>query len=174
MTHRLVPGALAEHGVSAPIRLSNRWTFVFQVGTPLGIALLLLVAALAFADMLPGRGADPRVTPWHILSVAIVAALVWSVLLVRLKEAWLDGDALRVSSFRHTERIPLAQIREVRTWKWLNPKVVKVHFEGDSRFGKSIPFVLPAQLFPIPWEDHPLAQALRGQVAKARQKSGVM
>jgi hypothetical protein len=90
------------------------------------------------------------------------------IFLVRLKKVWLDGDNLRVSSFRHTERIPLAQIREVRTWKSLNPKVVKVLLENDSRFGKSILFILPAQMFPIPWQDHPLAEALRAEVAKAR------
>jgi len=174
MTQRLVPGAVAEHGVAAPIRLSSRWTYVFQVGTPLGFALLLLAAALAFADMLPGWGAAPRVTPWHILSVAIVAALVWSVPVLHLKEAWLDGDALRVSSFRHTERIPLTQIREVRTWKWLKPKLVIVLLDGDSRFGKSILFILPAQMFPFPWQDHPLAETLRAEVAKARQKAGAV
>jgi hypothetical protein len=70
--------------------------------------------------------------------------------------------------------IPLAQIREVRTYKWLNPKLAKVLLDGDSRFGKSILFALPLQFLPLPWEDHALAEGLREEVAKARTKLGCM
>lgn len=160
----LTAGDLAEPENAVPIRLSSRCTFYWKVSTPVGIASFLVLATLSFAGVLPENPA----MPWVFLAMAISAALAWWGILLRLKDAWLDGDSLRVSSLHDTERIPLAQIREVRTWKWLNPNLVKVLLDGDSRFGKSILFALPIQLFPIPWQDHSLAEALRDEVAKAR------
>src|SRR5262249_46350658 len=156
--------SLAEPARSAPIRLSTRCTYYWIVAAPVGIAAFLVLAALAFAGVLPGNGADSPVLPWLFVAAAIAAALGWWVFLLRLKDAWLDGDSLCVSDIHETERIPLAQIREVRTYKWLNPKLAKVLLDGDSRFGKSILFALPLQFWPLPWEDHTLAEGLREEV----------
>jgi len=161
--------SLAEPERSAPIRLSTRCTYYWIVSAPVGIAAFLVLAALAFARVLAGNGADSAVLPWLFVAAAIAAAVVWWFFLLRLKEAWLEGNSLCVSNFHETERIPLAQIREVRTYKWLNPKLAKVLLDGDSRFGKSILFALPLQFVPLPWEDHPLAEGLREEVAKARE-----
>src|SRR5262249_25155665 len=132
-----VKTSLAEPERSAPIRLSTRCTYYWIVSAPVGIAAFLVLAALAFAGVLPGNGPDLPLLPCLFLAAAVPAAVVWWFFLLRLKDVWLDGDSLCVSNFHDTERIPLAQIREVRTWKWLNPKLAKVHLDGDSRFGTS-------------------------------------
>jgi hypothetical protein len=168
MKRRLLSGGdLVEPESAAPIRLSSRCTFYWKVSAPLAMASFLVLAVLSFGEVFQ-KGDEFPALPWLFLAVTILGPFTWWGFLLRLKEAWLEGDSLRVSSLHDTERIPLAQIREVRTWTWLNPKVVKVLLDGDSRFGKSILFALPLQLFPLPWEDHPLAEVLRDEVVKAR------
>jgi len=162
--------SLAEPERSAPIRLSTRCTYCWIVSAPVGIASFLALAAMAFAGAFPGRDGHSPVLPWLFVAAAIFLAVAWWFFLLRLKDVCLDGDSLCVSNFHETERIPLAQIREVRTWTWLNPKLAKVLLDGDSRFGKSILFALPLQFLPLPWEDHPLAEGLREEVAKARRR----
>jgi hypothetical protein len=146
MKRRLLSaGDLAEPARAAPIRLSSRCTFYWKLSAPLAMASFLVLAALSFGEVFPEKDADFPALPWLLLAAAMLGPFMWWGFLLRLKEAWLDGDSLFVSDFHQTERIPLALIREVRTWKWLEPELVKVLLDGDTRFGKSILFALPLQ-----------------------------
>ena len=100
-----------------------------------------------------------------------IGAAVWLLRIVPIKQVWLVGDALLISSVRREIAVPLADCVEVRSHRWSNPELVSVTFRRETPFGSAIRFMPPLRSWV--WGEHPVASELRAHVERARLAAGL-
>ena len=154
-------------------RLSSGLTFVFKLLFP-----LVWMAGFGFATVAeflwPDRGTH-NVVPGGALDggkwIFLVALLFGSAFILRvavpLKRVILDGDALLVSNYLRTVRVPLASVARVTQNRWINVRPVTVHLREPSPFGARFTFMPPRPRWVVAWREDAVVHDLRARVAAA-------
>lgn len=150
-------------------RLSTDMQF-FRQGMP-----VLLVIFAGCALMAVGFGADGFHGFSFVFAILVLAALVAALVWVhrtaaRLAEAVdLDGDSLIVRRRGVEQRIPLAQIIDVRR-DWLLQPGIALVLREPGPLGDRIRFLPSNAYFALNWQRNTIARRLDALVEQARRK----
>jgi hypothetical protein len=154
--------------------LSSRLTFLYKFVLPVlwNVMFGLGVFAILAGVLQSKSGAPPPpVAKAFLVIVWAFGAAMWFLTVIPIKQVWLVGDGLRISSFRREISMPLADCVEVRSHRWSNPELVSVTFRRETAFGRGVRFMPPLRYWP--WGEHPVAIELRERVDTARQAAGL-
>jgi hypothetical protein len=83
-------------------------------------------------------------------------------------QVWDDGDVLVVKNRDQTERIALADIKNVNYAAFINPPRVTLSLRRPSVFGDKVTFCAPLRF--VPFSTSPIIDELIERVDSARQR----
>jgi hypothetical protein len=117
--------------------------------------------------------ATPNAVPpsdmrWSFLAITLLGGLFLYWVCGRLKKVTLSGDAVLVSNFFQTARLPLADVIRVSASRLLSPETVWLRLARPSSFGTSIAFI-PRRRFTLGLTEHPIAAEIRRSAEEARR-----
>jgi hypothetical protein len=138
--------------------ISSAQTFFAEFVVP-----IIVVAVLAPALSVAGSRAAPVFAP---VGALLILSIYWYY--IRLKKVAIDSDGLIVSNYFREVRVPWRNILEVSGSRWVNTRQVKVTFDRDIGFGRSIVFMPTFRLL-WPGQEHPIAHELRDLILVHRE-----
>jgi hypothetical protein len=131
--------------------VSSRWTPLYKYVIPLALGALIgygdYVAWIAHHSAIRNSltGILSRES-WPLLllvSAAVMGSLLW--MAIPLKQVVLTGDGLWVSNFLWKAFVPLAEVQEVSSLGWTQPRRATIRFRIRTRFGRKITVIPPMQ-----------------------------
>ncbi len=146
-------------------RISSRMTFFYKWIFPvIWFGFLILVVGI-------GVFGSQRSAPLPFLIVPLAMMGFGYFLMKRLifdlvDEVWDDGQTLIVKNGDQTERVALADIKNVNYSPFLNPPRVTLSLRGQTTFGDQITFCAPVRLIPL--TTSPVISDLIDRVDQAR------
>jgi hypothetical protein len=151
-------------------RISSRWTFFYKRVFPVlwfGFLALFLVISLFVVPRTSQTAALPFVIMPIVMMVFgyfIMAKFVFDL----VDEVWDDGDFLVVTNRDQTERIALADIKNVNYAAFINPPRVTLSLRHPSVFGDQVTFCAPIRF--VPFSTSPIIDELIERIDSARQR----
>ena len=143
--------------------ISSEMTFVYKfIFTPIWTVLF---GVGAIATQFSKAGPDLL-----FLLVWIVGSLTLFLFCGRLKKVWMVEDNLYISNYFREIKVPLLDVKTVSESLLLSPRIIKLQFENETSFGRSIVFMPPIQIF-LFFRSHPLADQLLSEVEKAKERA---
>jgi len=140
---------------------------------PLGV-LILWMTVTHTLDPLGPFGAHPvRVEPgafplkflWLVTAGSFVYTMWWS---FALKRVAIDGDTIYISDYSREVALPLSAITEITENRWLKLHPVRIAFDRDTPWGRSIKFMPKLRFAMLNWLSHPVVAELREVAFAAR------
>jgi len=155
------------------IKLSSNGTFIAKVLMPAGVIGLLSFVTIALFAKLgiqpPTSGPDDG--KWVLLVATIIVAALLYFSNMRLKEVWIDDEALYVSNFLREVRVDLRSVESVQRVGWGRQKHLMIRLERDCGFGRRVFYFPKRRLFTL-FQDpcYDSAYAIMEAVERAKQR----
>jgi hypothetical protein len=139
-------------------QISSKLTWYHKKGFPtLWFTAVTLGFCFSLIDFVRGRDAGGFVLIPLALAAVYYLALR-SYVFPLMDEVWIDGDDLIVRNRGQEERLPIANVTDVKSFHRSRLKSIEIILAPPSRFGTSIRFAPPFRLFSF--GTHPIAQEL--------------
>jgi hypothetical protein len=155
-----------------PRTISSKQTGLLQVlsivwiGGFTAVTLTLFVVGQDFKNH-AGKPIPPALK-FVFLAATIAGTLLVYLYGIRLKRVAIDGDSLRISSWRRTVVVGLKEIETLRENRWLSTRPVTIYFRENTAFGRRIVFMPPLRMTGVFAPESPLVAKLRRATAGER------
>jgi hypothetical protein len=137
----------------------------------IGVVGTLAIVAIANSATrgATGKPAYAELRFWLLILVllATVAYACWFSVRPRPKRVAVDGSALYVSNYLREITVPPGDIEHVTEGRWLNARLVTVHFSRETEFGSATVFWPKARRFGA-FGPHPIVAELGAAAQRAR------
>lgn len=151
-------------------RVSSRWTFFYKRVFPV-IWFGFLALFLGISLFVVPRSNQAATLPFLIMPIVMMAFgyfIMTKFVFDLVDEVWDDGDVLVVKSSDQTERIALADIKNVNYAAMINPPRVTLSLRRPSVFGDKVTFCAPIRF--VPFSTSPIIDELIERIDSARQR----
>jgi hypothetical protein len=151
-------------------RISSKWTFFYKRVFPV-VWFGFLALFLGISLFVVPRTSQTAALPFLIMPIAM---MVFGYFIMRkfvfdlVDEVWDEGDVLVVKNRDQTERIALADIKNVNYAALINPPRVTLSLRRPSVFGDKVTFCAPLRF--LPFSTSPIIDELIERIDSARQK----
>ncbi len=151
-------------------RISSRWTFFYKRVFPVvwfGFLALFLVISLFVVP----RTSQTATLPLLIMPIVMMIFgyfIMTKFIFDLVDEVWDDGDVLVVTNRDQTERLALADIKNVNYAAFINPPRVTLSLRRPSGFGDKVTFCAPLRFVPL--STSPIIDELIERIDSARQR----
>lgn len=153
-----------------PQRLSSRLTATFQVAP----VALWLADVYVFLWLAARQEVPSAALRWAVVALLVPPLLLLPVITawaVRLRTVATDGNNVLVTRVdRRIAAVPLTAVIEVREWRELDVRTVRVTFDRHTPAGRSVRFLAPTRFAVSRGESHPVVLALRGTIDVAQSQ----
>jgi hypothetical protein len=151
-------------------RISSRSTFFYKRVFPV-VWFGFLALFLGISLFVVPRSSQTATLPFLIMPIAMMAFgyfIMTKFVFDLVDEVWDDGDVLVVKNRDQTERIALADIKNVNYAALINPPRVTLSLRRPSVFGDKVTFCAPLRF--VPFATSPIIDELIERVDSARQR----
>ena len=127
--------------------------------------------AAATLGLLLSPPKEPHANPWLFFLGGTVCGglfLFWTC--GRLKRVAVSRDALIVSNYLRTIRVPVSRVTQVSASRLMSPETIWLTFDPPTPFGRSVMFMPPARLT-LGLSAHPMAAEVRRIIEEAKERA---
>lgn len=151
-------------------RISSAWTFFYKRVFPViwfgGLALFLGISLFVVP-----QSSQTATLPFLIMPIVMMGFgyfLMKKLIFDMVDEVWEDGDALVIKNRDQSERIALADVKNINYTVLTSPPRVALSLRRLTIFGDRIVFCAPVRF--IPFATSPIIDELTDRIDTARQK----
>ena len=151
-------------------RISSRWTFFYKRVFPV-VWFGFLALFLGISLFVVPRSSQTATLPFLIAPIVMMVLgyfIMTKFVFNLIDEVWDDGDVLVVKNRDQTERIALADIKNVNYAAFINPPRVTLSLRRPSVFGDEVTFCAPIRF--VPFSTSPIIDELIERIDSARQR----
>jgi hypothetical protein len=151
-------------------RISSRWTFFYKRVFPV-IWFGFLALFLCISLFVVPRSSQTATLPLLIMPIVMMVFgyfIMTKFVFDLVDEVWDDDDVLVVKNRDQTERIALADIKNVNYAAMINPPRVTLSLRRPSLFGDKVTFCAPIRF--VPFSTSPIIDELIERIDSARQR----
>ena len=151
-------------------RISSRWTFFYKRVFPV-VWFGFLALFLGISLFVVPRTSQTAALPFLIMPIVMMIFgyfIMTKFVFDLVDEVWDDGDVLVVNNRDQTERISLADIKNVNYAAFINPPRVTLSLRRPRVFGDKVTFCAPIRF--VPFSTSPIIDELIERIDSARQR----
>jgi hypothetical protein len=151
-------------------RMSSKWTFFYKRVFPV-VWFGFLALFLGISLFVVPRSSQAATLPFLIMPIVMMVLgyfIMTKFVFDLVDEVWDDGDVLVVKNRDQTERIALADIKNVNYAAMINPPRVALSLRRRSVFGDKVTFCAPIRF--VPFSTSPIIDELIERIDSARQR----
>lgn len=144
-------------------RLSSLQTFIFKfLFPPLWIIGFGHGTVLMWQENppVPDDWSFPISPRWIFVIAWVFGSAMIGWMLLGLKRVATDGKQLWISNYLREIVVPLADVTEIKEWRWTEPRLVTLHLRLDHGMGETMRFMARVRMF-LFWRAHPDVTWLR-------------